>query len=67
MTSTTEFGGDALGARFGGEVFIIAGQPRQPVEHRRRRLIAQGGKKMLNVIAQFRVLESCRQRCCRPS
>src|SRR5690606_25127304 len=26
-----------------------------------------GGRKMLNVMAQFRTVESCRQRCCRPS
>src|SRR5699024_7491087 len=26
-----------------------------------------GGKKILNVIVQFKIRESCRQRCCQPS
>ena len=30
-------GGNALSARLGGKVFIVTGQPGQPVQHRRRR------------------------------
>ena len=37
-----QFGGDALCARFGGEVFIIAGQAGEPVENRRRRVRVGG-------------------------
>ena len=37
-----QFGGDALCARFGGEVFIIAGQTGEPVENRRRRVRVGG-------------------------
>ena len=32
-----QLGGNALGARLGGKVLIVTGQPRQPVQHRRRR------------------------------